>query len=123
MLIDNVSFGIPSADTLSVALPCFVPSTTTTSSPLKSGISVELNATSDVASPLQAARNFAAPVTSNFILFVAVGHGVPSLSTTDTFTNARSSPLAAMLLRSASSTMRAGSPAVRTVCSPITDPS
>ena len=86
MLIDNVSSGRPSADTLSVALPCFVPSTTTTSSPLKSGISVKLNATSDVASPLHAARNFAAPVTSNFILFVAVGQGVPSLSTTDTFT-------------------------------------
>ena len=76
-----------------------------------------------VASPLQAARNLAAPDTLNFILLVAVGHGLPSLSTTDTVTNERSSPFDDMLLRSAFSTIRAGAPAVRIIFSPLGVPS
>ena len=119
----SVAMGKPSVETLSVAVPCFIPSTTTTNSPLNSGISVELNGTSEVASPLQAARNLAAPVTWNFILLAAVAHALPSLSTTDTVTNARSSPFDEMLLRSAFSTMRAGAPAVRIVFSALGVPS
>ena len=121
--IGSFAVGKPSADTLSMAVPRFNPSTTTTNSPLKSGISVELKATSEVASPLQAARYLPAPDTSNFILLVAVGHGVPFLSTTDTVTNERSSPFDDILLRSAFSTMRAGAPAVRTIFSPRGVPS
>ena len=121
--IGNVAVGKPSADTLSIAVPCLNPSTTTTNSPLNRGISVELKATSEVASPLQAARNLPAPDTLNFILLVAVGHGVPFLSITDTVTNERSSPFEDMLLRSAFSTIRAGAPAVRIIFSPLAVPS
>ena len=101
--------------------------TTSTSCPLNSFISGCVKGWSEVASPLHAATNFPAPLTSKVRLSSAVGTMVPFLSLSQTVMKARSLPLGLSTPFLCSvhtlASREAGVPAVFLTVSPIFFPS
>ena len=130
----TVAFFIPFAFTVTVMSPgVFRACMATTSFPWKRRMVGLVNTSSDVGSPLQMARNVAAPLTLTLTVWSASGHSVPWLSSAETVRNTMSSPSArsagsgaAGLVHSGSSAVMlsaAGRPAVRISCVPATVPS